>query len=147
MKKTKTLLSATSFSFSLFQQPFGAQQVACHMFLSSIVPACPLFPTWSSTQPSPKAPTEAFCPRALCPELLTLPLCLSNSARASEKPVLSSVSSRGDTQKMLPGVLEMKLMVAAGSDRFALVGCSDRAIRRHLNPEISEREPLSFLCV
>ena len=28
-----------------FKQPFGAQQVGCHMFLSSFLPALPLFPT------------------------------------------------------------------------------------------------------
>lgn len=100
----------------------------------------------------PEGSCRGFLPQIPVPRagLLNLPLSLSKSASAWEKPVLSSVSSRGDKQKMLPGMLEIKLMVAAGSDRFALVGCSDRSIRRHLaiKPwDLCKGTPVPPLCL
>lgn len=90
---------------------------------------CPSFPVSQVKQHSDVHSCRGFLPqipdpRSLCPQpgcSLHLPLSRSQPA-AREEPVLSSVSSTGDKWKALAGTLEIKLMVALGSDRFCSRG-------------------------
>lgn len=124
MKKTKSSCLSLLPPGSLFQAAFWSS-AGCMSHVSQQLSAC-LSPVphmkWHSA--IPKGSCRGFLPQIPVPrvQLLTLPLSLSKSASAWQEPVFSSVSSRGDKQKMLPGMLEIKLMVAAGSDRVCSCG-------------------------
>lgn len=61
-------------------------------------------------------------PHAHSPPARFASLSLKVNQQPKKKPVLSSVSSTGDKRKALAGMLEIKLMVAPGSDRFCSRG-------------------------
>lgn len=134
MKKTKRpclpLLSPGSLFLTVFWSSAGWMS-----HVSQQLSAC-LSPVSHVKQHSaiPEGSCRGFLPQIPVPRagLLTLPLSLSKSDTAWKCPCFPQWVQEGTNRKTLPGMLEIKLMVAAGSDRFALVGCSDRSIRRHL---------------
>lgn len=98
MKKTKISCLALLSPSPSFKQPFGAQQVACHMFLSSFLPAFPCFPRETELS-HPQGSHRGFLPQSPVPRAAhsaSVSLKFSQSLRKAR--ALLSEFKRGHTE-------------------------------------------------